>query len=108
MSSTCGACLQCVFRGGSHLRRPLAVQTILFQLFPLCLPPAAFVAVASVPFIYNSSKRLVLTCRLDGTSYHVVVGLGMFFMSNDFGIMARFGLGVDLWWFWGFEHLFCL
>ena len=21
-------------------------------------------------------------------------------MSDEFGIMAKFGLGVDLWWFW--------
>ena len=33
-------------------------------------------------------------------------GLGVFFMSNEFGIMAEIVLGGDLWWFWGFEHFF--
>ena len=27
----------------------------------------------------------------------------MFFMSNEFGIMAEFALGVNLWWFLGFR-----
>ena len=27
----------------------------------------------------------------------------MLFMSNEFGTMAKFGLGVDVWWFWGIE-----
>ena len=30
----------------------------------------------------------------------------MFFMSNEFGIMAKIGLGCDLWWFWGFDFFF--
>ena len=36
------------------------------------------------------------------------VRLGMFFMSNGGGIMSKFGLGLDLWWFWGFENILCL
>ena len=36
------------------------------------------------------------------------VGLGVFFMSNEFGIMSKFGLGIDLWWSWGFEKKNCL
>ena len=36
------------------------------------------------------------------------VRLGMFFMSNGDGIMAKFALGVDLCCIWGFEHIFCL
>ena len=26
-------------------------------------------------------------------------------MSNEFIIMAKFGLGVDLWWIWDFENI---
>ena len=32
----------------------------------------------------------------------------MFFMSNEFGIMVKFGLEVDLWWFWSFEKILCI
>ena len=30
----------------------------------------------------------------------------VFFMSAEFGIMANFGLEVDLWWFGDFENIF--
>ena len=36
------------------------------------------------------------------------VGLSMFFMLNEFGIMVEFGLGVDLRWIWEFDNIFCL
>ena len=29
-------------------------------------------------------------------------------MSDEFGFMAKFSLGVDLWWFWGFDNIFIL
>ena len=34
------------------------------------------------------------------------VRLGMFFTSNEFGIMAKFSLEVGLWLFWDFENIF--
>ena len=36
----------------------------------------------------------------------VVRGWACFFMSNGGGIMEKFGLEVDLWWFWDFENIF--
>ena len=36
------------------------------------------------------------------------VRLGLFFMSEEFGIVAKFGLEVDLWQFWVSENIFCL
>ena len=49
---------------------------------------------------------LALICGFLG-NYGGAVRLGMFFMSNGGGIMAKFGLGVDLWWFWDFDCFFC-
>ena len=36
------------------------------------------------------------------------VRLGIFFISYGGGIMSEFGMGVDLWWIWGFVNIFCL
>ena len=65
-----------------------------------------FLNIFSVFYIFLRFVKLIWKFSGDAEG---AVGLGVFFfMSNELGIMAEFGLGGGLWWFWGFENNFCL
>ena len=66
----------------------------------------ALVSLGGVTFwqIWNTLVIFKVNLKVLGKSGGAV-RLGVFFMLNEFGIMAKFGLGVDLWWFGGFEQI---